>query len=106
MDLYKLGDGLQQLYHNNICNFYLGNNKTILISFIENYYNKRTFILTFKLNGDVVIEESQKESINILYAHYHITNNNPSSIDKAFDNAVQDIIDKIQQAYLSSHESH
>lgn len=103
MDLHKLGDSLQQLYCNKIYNCYVGINTNILVSFIEGSYGNRTFILIIKYNGDVVIEESLEKSINTLYAHYLITDDNPKSIDKEFDDVVRDIIDKIRQAYIQSH---
>lgn len=103
MDLHKLGDSLQQLYCNKIYNCYVGINTNILVSFIEGSYGNRTFILIIKYNGDVVIEESHKDSLSIIYAHYQITDDNPKPIDKAFDNDVWDIIDNIRQAYIQSH---
>lgn len=103
MDLLKFSDALKKLYSYKIHNYSIGIHKYMLVSFIDDYYENRNFILHFKPNGDVVIEESLKDSINTLYAHYHIEENNPKYIDKEFDDVVEDIIDKIRQAYLQSH---
>lgn len=103
MDLHKLGGSLQRLYCDKIYNCYVGISKYLLVSFIDDYYENRHFILLFKPNGDVVIEESLEKSINTLYAHYLITDDNPKPIDKEFDDVVRDIIDKIRQAYIQSH---
>ena len=103
MDLHKLGESLQQLYGDKIYNCYVGTKTNILVSFIEDHYGDRTFILIIKYNGDVVIEETPKDSLSIIYAHYQITDDNPKPIDKAFDKDVLDIIDNIRQAYTQSH---
>lgn len=103
MDINKLGTALESIYGNRIFNNHVGISKYLLVSFIDDYYENRHFILLFKPNGDVVIEESLEKSINTLYAHYLITDDNPKSIDKEFDDVVRDIIDKIRQAYIRSH---
>lgn len=103
MDINKLGSALKSIYGIRIFNNYVGISKYLLVSFIDDYYENRHFILLFKPNGDVVIEESLEKSINTLYAHYLITDDNPKSIDKEFDDVVRDIIDKIRQAYIQSH---
>lgn len=103
MDINKLGTALDSIYGIRILNNYVGISKYLLVSFIDDYYENRHFILLFKPNGDVVIEESLEKSINTLYAHYLITDDNPKPIDKEFDDVVRDIIDKIRQAYIQSH---
>lgn len=103
MDINKLGTALDSIYGIRILNNYVGISKYLLVSFIDDYYENRHFILLFKPNGDVVIEESLEKSINTLYAHYLITDDNPKPIDKEFDDVVRDIIDKIRQAYMQSH---
>lgn len=103
MNINKLGTALEGIYGNRIFNNHVGISNYLLVSFIDDYYENRHFILLFKPNGDVVIEESLEKSINTLYAHYLITDDNPKSIDKEFDDVVRDIIDKIRQAYIQSH---